>query len=131
MSFPTKDLIIAYRNQGMSYREIAEKTNTTVSYCRTIWSRANHERSVAPAVTDNTYCRYCGEELIHTVGKKHKQFCSEQCRNNYHNQNKLHKAYIRICENCGKEFVAYGYPKKRFCSRDCRTLAERKEKKHD
>ena len=129
MSFTQKDLIIAYRKDGMSYREIAEKTHTTEDYCRTVWSRANREIRVIPAVPDfYKDCRYCGKPLEHTPGAKKKQFCDDTCRNKFHNQLKLKKAYVRTCEHCGSEFIAYGYPKKRFCSRDCQTAASRKKK---
>ena len=124
MSISQKDLIIAYREAGLSYREIAEKTQTSEEYCRTIWSRTNRDND--SSAHDDGLCRYCGQPLIFTEKAKKKQFCSDQCRNDFHNREKMRKPYIRTCEYCKTEFVAYGYPKKRFCSRECQTLATRK-----
>ncbi len=127
MSFTQKDLIIAYREEGLSYQEIADKTHTSVDYCRTIWSRANRQYKGNPADFVNKICRYCGKQLILTPGAKGKQFCSDVCRTGFQNQQKKRKCYLRICEYCKKEFVAFGNRKKRFCCRDCQTAASRKE----
>ena len=124
MSTSLKDLIIAYHQKGMSYREIAEKTQTTEEYCRTIWSRFNRQQ--LPFESDDGLCRYCGQPLVYTAGYKKKQFCSDKCCNDFHNREKKRKLYIRTCEYCKSEFVAYGYPKKRFCSRECHASSARK-----
>lgn len=126
MSFTQKDMIIAYRKEGLSYREIAEKTSTSVQFCYTVCSRANQKQKANTPPTG--MCRYCGKQLFYTNGAKKKQFCSDSCRTAYHNQEKMRKSYIRTCEYCKKEFVSFGYPKKRFCSRECRTKAERRER---
>ena len=36
-----KDLIVAYRNQGLSYNDIAKHLGVTAEYARTVFSRAN------------------------------------------------------------------------------------------
>lgn len=119
-----KELIITYRNEGLSYKEIAEKTGVTREYARTVCSRANRRREIDSTIpmADNV-CKSCGKSLIHTDGKKKKQFCNAQCRNEYHNRMNRHRPYVLTCENCGNEFVAYGNPKKRFCSHECQTLS--------
>ncbi len=127
MSFTQKDLIIAYREEGLSYQEIAEKTHTSEEYCRTIWSRANRRHTGNPADSVNKNCRYCGKQLALIPGAKGKHFCSDECRTRFHNQQKKRKCYLRVCEQCGNEFVAFGNKKKRFCSRECQTAASRKE----
>ena len=124
MSFTQKDLIVAYHEEGMTYREIAGKVGVSEPFCRTVCSRAN-QRYKADTPPDGM-CRYCGRQLFYTNGAKKKQFCSGNCRTAYHNQEKMRKSYIRTCEHCGKEFVSFGYPTKRFCSRECRTEAERR-----
>ena len=123
MSFTQKDLIVAYREEGLSYREIAGKTGASEQFCRTVCSRASRKKlgDVPPV----GMCRFCGKQLVYTEKAKKRHFCSDQCRNSYYNREKKHKSYIRDCECCGKEFVSFGYPKKRFCSRECRTIAER------
>ncbi len=125
MSFTQKDLIIAYREEGLSYQEIAEKTHTSIDYCRTVWSRANHAKKQHKN-PDMGLCRYCGKLLVNLPGAKPKQFCSDKCRNDYHNHEKMRKAYILNCKYCGNEFVSIGYPKKLYCSHDCLVAAARK-----
>lgn len=122
-----KDLIIALREEGLSYKEISERTGATSEYARSVYSRAMRKRNHQFSVSDGI-CRFCGERLIYTKGAKKKQFCNDECRTNFYNQQNQHKLYIRTCEYCGQEFVAYGYPKKRFCSRECQTLARRGKK---
>lgn len=123
-----KELIITYRNDGLSYKEIAEKIGVTREYARTVCSRANRRKEIDGMipVTDDV-CKSCGKPLSRTDGKKKKQFCDDQCRNNYYNRKNMHKPYVLTCEHCGNEFVAYGNPHKRFCSRECQTLS-RKER---
>lgn len=123
-----KELILALRDQGMSYKEIATKLGVLETYPRTICSRA--KRAQIPSHPKGT-CRYCGATLIHTEGYKPKQFCSDVCRYKFHNCEKLFKRYICTCERCGVEFVSKGFPGRRFCSRDCRTLASREAKLYE
>lgn len=119
MPMSKKEIIIALRDQGMLYQDIARIAKVSEVNARSICSRAYHQNDTQ----NDGMCRYCGVKLINTAGKKQKQFCSDKCRYDWHNQ---HKLYIRVCEYCGKEFVSFGYPNKRFCSRSCRTLHERK-----
>ena len=123
-----KDIIIAMRVKGASYKEIVDKTGCSGEYARKVWSKASCQsvRAKKPAET----CKCCGKELKQTPGAKPKIFCDKKCCSDYHNEKKKHKPYVRICEFCNKEFVSYGYPKKRFCGRDCQTEAAR-EKKHE
>ena len=126
MSFTQKDLIVAYREEGLTYREIADKTGATEQFCRTVCSRANRKHKADTPATG--LCRFCGKQLPRTDGARKKQFCSDECRTAYHNREKMRKGYIRTCEHCGIAFVSFGYPKKRFCSRECRTEAERRDR---
>lgn len=123
MNISQKSLIIALQKEGLSYQEIADRTNTSVGYCRVVCSQSKNKKT---RLNETDLCRYCGEPLVFTQGAKRKQFCSDQCRINFHNRENIRKPYIRYCEYCNKEFVSYGYPKKRFCSRTCQTLAARK-----
>ena len=125
MSFTQKELIVAYREEGLSYREIADKTGTSEQFCRTVCSRANKRKKKACAHHEEL-CKFCEKPLDHVNGKRKKEFCSDQCRFAYYYREKKRKSYIRTCEFCGKEFVSSGNPDKRFCSRDCRTEAERR-----
>lgn len=125
--FQQKDLIIALRDEGLSYREIAEKAHTSIEYARTVYSRSVR-RANQKATKQSGTCRFCGEPLVFTEGAKKKQFCNDHCRNGFYNRKNLRKPYVRICKFCGQEFISYGYPRKQFCSQDCRTASARKKK---
>lgn len=48
-------------------------------------------------------CKNCGRKVPYGANHYVRQFCSKECRNEYH---KLHPPYgVRVCELCGKEFV--------------------------
>lgn len=121
-----KDLIVAYRSQGLQYKEIAAKLGVDVEYARSVYSRAVRTLNTEDSPYSDNTCKRCGKPLQHTEGKKKKQFCCSECRDHYFNEQKRRKPYVLVCEHCGNEFVAYGNPTKRFCSRECRTLAGRK-----
>lgn len=127
MKTPQKEIILALREQGMSYKDIALRLDVQESYARTICSRANKTQSVDTA----GFCKECRAELVHVDGAKPKQFCSDACRYKWHNRLKVRKPYICYCEECGAEFISHGYPGKRFCSHECQTQARRKGKQHE
>lgn len=60
-------------------------------------------------------CKQCGQEvkLKDDELKRHKGFCSKECRNLF---------YTRACDWCGKEFVATSCLS-RYCSRVCNARA--------
>jgi len=119
MSMSQKEIIIALRDQGMSYQDIARIAKVSEVNARSICSRAYQHNDIQ----NDGMCRYCGVKLTNTAGKKQKQFCSDKCRYDWHNQ---HKLYVRVCECCGNEFISFGHPYKRFCSIRCRTVANQK-----
>lgn len=64
-------------------------------------------------------CEYCGEEYQSSSNVAHKQrFCSAKCKARYRRANGLNNT-IRICKNCGKEFICDNTSKKVFCTRSC------------
>lgn len=121
-----KDLIVAYRDNGLSYKEVAEKTDTTEQFCRTVCSRAHRKRNDNQYQDDGT-CRYCGNPLSYTNGAKPKQFCDDKCRSDFYNRVKMQKTYILTCETCRQKFASHGNANKRFCSKECLRAARRKE----
>ena len=125
MSKQDKDLIVAYRNEGLSYHEIAEKVGVSEQFCRTVCSRANRKKQHSKPEPAMGLCPECGKLLVNLPGHKPKKYCSDACRYKAHNWEKMHKPYIRTCEVCQREFVAYGYPNKRFCSRECQNIARK------
>ena len=125
--FQLKDLVLALVNEGLSNREVAEKANTSEDYVRAVISRERRKNG-KPSYADGL-CRYCGQQLVYTPNaKKKKQFCDSICRSAFHNANRKFKAYSLVCEECGEQFICYGYAKMRFCSQDCRTRARKKVK---
>jgi predicted nucleic acid-binding Zn ribbon protein len=121
------DIICAYRLQGLSYQEIAQKTGTTSDYARTVYSRANckkKQKDETKKLKPTGYCQECGKPV--NGKRRDRLFCSDKCRYDYKNRKKEHTPFICICENCGQSFIAYGNPYKRFCSSDCREDARRK-----
>lgn len=125
MGTTQKDLILALRKQGASYKDIATRLGVLETYARTICSRANRKQETYPA----GQCKECGAELSYIAGSKPKQFCSDACRYKWNNRLKQCRPYICYCEQCGAEFVSYGFPGKRFCSRECQTMARLKGKR--
>lgn len=95
MSSSQKDLIIAYRAQGLPYREIAKKTHTSETFCRTVWSRNELAKKQEVQTIEKGICRYCGNPVDCLTGAKPKQFCSSQCRDKYFNRAKKREAYNR------------------------------------
>lgn len=64
-------------------------------------------------------CEYCGEKYKSSINVAHKQrFCSEKCKARYRRANGLNNT-VRICKNCGKEFICDNTSKKVFCTRSC------------
>ena len=95
--FNQKDLIVAMREEGCSYREIGEKLGCSEEYARNVYFRA-HKKSSKPSSGET--CLFCGNPLVNTKGAKPKKFCNDKCCANYHNKKNLHKPYLRICEYC-------------------------------
>ena len=118
-----KDLIVAYRNLGLSYNDIAGRLGITAEYARTVFSRANRVGRKNDQTCPNGFCKNCGKPLDMAGDHRNRLFCDDKCRSEFHHQKDSHTPYICVCEQCGHEFVAYGNPKKRFCSRECQTLA--------
>lgn len=64
-------------------------------------------------------CEYCGEEYKSSSNIAHRQrFCSAKCKARYRRENGLNNT-VRICKNCGKEFICDNTSKKVFCTRSC------------
>ena len=61
-------------------------------------------------------CKNCGKEFeSNNLGIKC-CFCSNECKSKYDYKNSRE---IRICAECGKEFLAYKYGKTKYCSPEC------------
>lgn len=68
-------------------------------------------------------CEYCGK--IFKTHKKTQRFCSNECAAKEKSKN---HSEIRICPNCGKNFIVSQSVRKVYCSNDC--ACEAKEKNY-
>ena len=120
------ELILAYREEGLSYSDIAKRTGVSSAYARNICSRDRRKKSQKQAnKTIANVCRFCGSPLSYTAGAKKKDFCDDKCRSDYHNQLKKRKPYVCTCKCCGLEFISFGYPDRKYCSRECQNASSR------
>ncbi|MBR2773930.1 MAG: HNH endonuclease [Selenomonadaceae bacterium] len=83
-------------------------------------SRAKRVKRVVSA------CLWCGKKFEHRI-TQHPKFCSRACADTFRalTLRKDIKSYqqLRVCQHCGKSFVATKSSKKIFCSKECRRLA--------
>ena len=64
-------------------------------------------------------CEWCGEEYESSSNVAHKQrFCSEKCKMKWRRANGLNDT-VRVCKQCGKEFICDICSRTQFCSRHC------------
>ena len=107
--------ITKLRDEGKSITEISLITginrNTVKSYLQ------RKTNAVAKA-----HCKNCGVEFDPLVGNRIKRFCSDKCRMAWWKANKKllnRNMQVRICRNCGANFMAYKSKNTAFCSRKC------------
>jgi len=65
-------------------------------------------------------CTYCGNEFEskHLYGKNDNRFCSNNCKCTYRRKQGFDNI-VKICEGCGKEYVANKYQQTKYCE-DCK-----------
>ena len=99
-----KHNIIALRQKGMSYGEIANKLeisiNTIKSFCR---------RSLIEL--GKNICKHCGKPVEQNPGRREKKFCSDACRMKWWSAHpEMGKRSVRlVCPVCGKSVPADGH----------------------
>lgn len=114
-----KMLIAQQIKQGMGYSEIARKlgmsVNTVKSYCQ----RNGLKRAGESVTSTNDVCRRCGCTLVHTPGRKKKQFCSDACRLRWWHEHRYMSKTAKSakCVACGREFMTDRG--QRYCSHAC------------
>ena len=122
-----KMLIQIYRENGMSYKKIADTLSVSINTVKTFCKR-NGLGGVRTTVTvtDEVMvkaCECCGKPVSQNPGRKQKRFCSDSCRNqwwNTHLKDQNRKAnYECVCECCGKTFSSYGNKNRKYCSHSC------------
>ncbi|SFG86697.1 hypothetical protein [Enterocloster clostridioformis] len=128
-----KQFIIEQRAMGMSFVQIGKYLGRSADSVRSIFNHSIKRNTKSMPVNNNNQtdssgdevplCRNCGKPFEGKSAKR--QFCSDRCRNAWFTAKKRRIPYAQICEQCGKEFTAFGNPNKRFCSRKCFTDSQR------
>lgn len=117
-----KDAILALRQQGRSYQEIAGQLdlspNTVKSVCRRSGTNAPK-----PEMSTLDSCKNCGATLPQNAGGRKRAFCCDKCRYTWWNRSRRTQPYRLICCRCGKPFISYGNRKRKFCGRECYILS--------
>lgn len=117
-----KDAILALRQQGRSYKEIAGhlvlSPNTVKSVCR-----RGGATTPKPEMSTLVTCKNCGAPLLQNTGGRKRAFCSDKCRYAWWNRSRRKQPYRLTCYHCSKEFISYGNRKRKFCGRECYILS--------
>ena len=115
------------RTARKSYADISRILGIKESTVRTYCSRNGFTDKELPAAPSQEptaeVCRNCGTPLNQIPKQKPKQFCSNACRYDWWSKNRelySHTAYYTAhCNNCEKEFIAYGNKKRKYCCHQC------------
>ena len=100
MTKEQKTLILYYREQHMTYRQIGEKLglspDTVKTFCRR--NTPQEDRTEASA---SSQCRNCGAPVHPLPGRRERLFCSPACRTAYWRKHNLLGKDPRYCAGCG------------------------------
>lgn len=113
MTKEQKTLILYYREQHMTYRQIGEKLglspDTVKTFCRR--KRAQSERTEESV---QAQCRNCGAPVHPLPGRRERLFCSPACRTAYWRKHNL----LGYCAGCGA-LLTGGSASRKYCSHAC------------
>ena len=117
MTKEQKTLILYYREQHMTYRQIGEKLglspDTVKTFCRR--KRAQSERTEESV---QAQCRNCGAPVHPLPGRRERLFCSPACRTAYWRKHNLLGKDPRYCAGCGA-LLTGGSASRKYCSYAC------------
>ena len=117
MTQEQKTLILYYREQHMTYREIGEKLglspDTVKTFCRR--NTPQEDRTEASA---SSQCRNCGAPVHPLPGRRERLFCSPACRTAYWRKHNLLGKDPRYCAGCGA-LLTGGSASRKYCSHAC------------
>ena len=117
MTKEQKTLILYYREQHMTYRQIGEKLelspDTVKTFCRR--KRAQSERTEESV---QAQCRNCGAPVHPLPGRRERLFCSPACRTAYWRKHNLLGKDPRYCAGCGA-LLTGGSASRKYCSHAC------------
>lgn len=117
MTQEQKILILHYREQHMTYRQIGEKLglspDTVKTFCRR--NTPQEDRTEASA---SSQCRNCGAPVHPLPGRRARLFCSPACRTAYWRKHNLLGKDPRYCAGCGA-LLTGGSVSRKYCSHAC------------
>ena len=117
MTQEQKILILHYREQHMTYRQIGEKLalspDTVKTFCRR--NTPQEDRTEASA---SSQCRNCGAPVHPLPGRRERLFCCPACRTAYWRKHNLLGKDPRYCAGCGA-LLTGGSASRKYCSHAC------------
>ena len=117
MTKEQKTLILYYREQHMTYRQIGEKLGLSPDTVKT-FCRRNTPREDRTEASASSQCRNCGAPVHPLPGRRERLFCSPACRTAYWRKHNLLGKAPRYCAGCGA-LLTGGSASRKYCSHAC------------
>ena len=117
MTQEQKILILHYREQHMTYRQIGEKLGLSPDTVKT-FCRRNTPREDRTEASASSQCRNCGAPVHPLPGRRERLFCSPACRTAYWRKHNLLGKDPRYCAGCGA-LLTGGSASRKYCSHAC------------
>ena len=117
MTKEQKTLILYYREQHMTYRQIGEKLGLSPDTVKT-FCRRNTPQEDRTETSASSQCRNCGAPVHPLPGRRERLFCSPACRTAYWRKHNLLGGMPRYCAGCGA-LLTGGSASRKYCSHAC------------
>ena len=117
MTKEQKTLILYYREQHMTYRQIGEKLGLSPDTVKT-FCRRNTPREDRTEASASSQCRNCGAPVHPLPGRRERLFCCPACRTAYWRKHNLLGKDPRYCAGCGA-LLTGGSASRKYCSHAC------------
>ena len=117
MTKEQKTLILYYREQHMTYRQIGEKLGLSPDTVKT-FCRRNTPQEDRTETSASSQCRNCGAPVHPLPGRRERLFCCPACRTAYWRKHNLLGGMPRYCAGCGA-LLTGGSASRKYCSHAC------------
>lgn len=117
MTQEQKILILHYREQHMTYRQIGEKLGLSPDTVKT-FCRRNTPQEDRTETSASSQCRNCGAPVHLLPGRRERLFCSPACRTAYWRKHNLLGKDPRYCAGCGA-LLTGGSASRKYCGHAC------------